>query len=186
MSKAKGRAPKLAPAPTLPPRDESIPDVRADDEVAIKPWCFLPDGVRMTPIMLHKIGWPNRFRVLDIKDHNGIRSLVLDPCCQWMEDHENGTFRCEMHPAAYFTKIETPAEQTASPEQPEDGNRVPHQDDRYTSLDLPWGEVVRVEYLEDERVPVIKVRFGRGRPPFSVSGEIARFLKERAVELGFL
>lgn len=186
MSKAKARSPKLAPAPAPPPRDESIPDVRADDEVAIKPWCFLPDGVRMTPIMLHKIGWPNRFRVLDVKDHNGIRSLVLDPCCKWMEDHENGNFRCEMHPAAYFSKIDAPTEQTSPQEQADDSNRVPNQEDRYTSFDVPWGEVIRVEYLEDDRVPALTVRFGKGRRPFSVSGEIARILKERAVELGFL
>jgi len=185
MSKAKTKAPKLAPASPPLPRDITIPDVEPDDEVAIKPWCFEPDGARMTPIVLYKDGWPNRFRVLDVQDYKGQRCLKLDPCCNWMEDHQNGNFRCEWHPAMCFSKIE-PVEPKAEVAESEEEARVPKPEDRYTSVDTPWGEVLKVEFLDDDKVPVIKLRFANGRRPFSVSGEVARFMKERATELGFL
>lgn len=188
MSKAKARAQKLVPAsPPRAPRDESIPEVEAEDEVQIKPWCFEPDGVRMTPIELYKVGWPNRFRVLDVQEHKGERFLVLDPCCNWMEDHANGNSRCNAHPARYFSKIEAP-ETAVEPakEVAEEENRVPHPEDRYTSVDTPWWNVLKVEYLEDEKTPVIKLRFASGRRPFTASGEVARIMRDLAVEHGFL
>lgn len=160
-------------------RDESLPDVSPGDFVAFKDWA--PSVVRMTPITLYKVGWPNKFRVVDAIKIHGVPALLLDPCCEWMENHDNHVPLCCGHPAKYFTKLEEePAEGAAA--EAEGGSREPRPGDRYMSLDIPWGKVVSVEYLDDEKKPVVNIRFGGGLRPLTLSGALARIVRDMAKE----
>jgi hypothetical protein len=62
----------------------------------------------MTPVSLLKVGWPNKFLVLEIyeDEKRGGKLVRLDPCCGWMQDLiKEGDHACEAHPAKYFTPL---------------------------------------------------------------------------------
>jgi len=158
--------------PEKPARDETPADVVPGEYVSIKDWVF-EDGWKMTAIDLVKIGWPNKFKVCDVSEEKGKPFLSLDPCCDWMVKPGTDEIRCRRHPASMFFKLAGM-------------DRTPAAEDRYASFDIPWGNVLGVEFLDDEKMPVINLRLAGGRKPFSLSGPLARDLRDRAKEFGLL
>jgi hypothetical protein len=159
--------------PTRKPKDETPADVVPGEFVGVKDWVVRGNEVRMTPLTLLKIGWPNKFQVLETYEKNGKPALRLDPCCGWMKKPGTEVNACEGHPAGLFVKNA-------------DAERIKSKDDRYSSLEVPWGEVLSLEYLEDEKMPAIVLRLAGGKRPFAVSGPIARDLHQRAKEFGLI
>lgn len=155
--------------------DQTPADVVAGEFVGIKEWVIQGNEVRMTPITLCKIGWPNKFQVLETYEKDGKPALRLDPCCGWMLNPKSKTLEnaCEGHPSGLFVKVA-------------DAERTKSKDDRYSSLDVPWGEVLSLEYLEDDKMPALVLRLAGGKRPFAVSGPIARDLHQRAKEFGLI
>lgn len=122
----------------------------------------------MTPRLLHHIGHPNEFVVLDAFDTGDDGPcLSLWPCCYRFADRKTGKRRCQGHPAVYFEKVRA--------------LRTPKKGDKSSSLVLPFlGEILGFEYEEDEQNPKFNANlFGlKG----AASGYFAKVLKGLAEE----
>lgn len=120
----------------------------------------------LTPIKLFKLGWPNKFMIVEVYDDPKRGQLLkLDPCCDWMVDHEKEEPLCRAHPAKYFELY------------------PPEQDKKYFGLNLSGQELVSVEYMEKDN-PNLVLKFA-GQRPIAVSGKaakaVAKFIHEKGL-----
>lgn len=164
MGKKTGNIPpEEAPVQGPPPKYEEG-DVVALTQAALR----IGRLELMTPRLLHQIGHPNEFIVIDAFDtgEDGI-CLSLWPCCYRFLDRKTGKKRCQGHPALYFEKI---------------GNlRMPKKGDKSSALVLPFiGEILGFDWQEDEDNPNLNANvFGlKG----AASGYFAKILKKMAEE----
>jgi hypothetical protein len=120
----------------------------------------------MTPRLLHHIGHPNEFIVLDAFEsgEDGL-CLSLWPCCYRFLDRKTGKKRCQGHPAVYFERVGS--------------LRMPQKGDKSSSLILPFlGEVLGFDYQEDESNPALQANIlgMKGQ----ANGHFAKMLKKLA------
>lgn len=156
-------------APVEKPEEE----IRPGDLVQIRAASF--SEAKMTPIDLFNVGWPNMFLVLEAFDHEGKKCLRLDPCCEWMVNRATGAFLCRGHYTKYFEKVH------------EAVIREPKKGDRKTSVQLPFvGDVVSLDYQNEEENPTLLLQVKGLRGPIGLSGEKAREIAEWAKNAGIL
>lgn len=142
------------------------------DVVGVTPKARL--GVNMSPCDLLKIGWPNEFRVVDVFDHEGARHLSIYPCCNWLRSRQNNKPLCTGHLSEYFMKV-TPSMVT-----------LPSKDDRFLTVDTPWGPLISLDYLSDEQNPGLVLHFAGLKKPLALSGVLAKEIGKKAQEMGLL
>ena len=133
----------------------------------------LLDMPKMTPVKLFKLGWPNKFQILDVghDPKTGEQVLKIDPCCDWMEDPDGRKRHlCGAHPARCF--------EVYPEHKPKDGK------DRYFGVNVAGNDLVSVEYLNGGNEESLMVKFV-GQRPFTISGSAARTLARFLQERGF-
>jgi hypothetical protein len=142
----------------------------------------------MTPVNLLKVGWPNKFLVLEIYDNATRGKLVrLDPCCGWMLDPaKEGETACEAHPAKYFSplpgSINDQAEEAGGTAEPEEGAR------RYSGFGRQEGgeDAVGMEYVNAGKDPASFFFRRAGTSPVVLRGAAAERIKEILSKFGVL
>ena len=132
------------------------------------------EPVEMGPLILVEKGWPNKFEVIAVVEHKGETLLALEECCKKRTNPATGAYTCYGHLSSDFKRIDPT-------KHPKDRSRPA---DRHMILSSPWGDVVKVEYFEDES-PAIQMQLGNGKP-VSLSGKAARALKKQLDEWGIL
>lgn len=142
------------------------------DVVGVTPKARLE--VAMSPCDLLRIGWPNEFKVVDIFDHEGELHVSLYPCCNWLRSRANNRVFCTGHKASYFMRV-TPSAVT-----------LPSKDDRFLSVDTPWGPLISLDYQSNEQNPGLILHFAGLRRPIALSGVLAKEIGRKAMEVGIL
>lgn len=149
-------------------KTEEIPHFEKGDVVALTAAVIRRrDYANMTPRLLYEIGHPNEFLVTDAFDTPDDGPCVqLYPCCRRFEDREKGKIRCTGHPAILFQKIKKV--------------RQPKKGDRSSSLHLPFMDqaLAALHFEEDDASPTVRANI-LGKE-VSLSGPLARMVKEFA------
>jgi hypothetical protein len=143
------------------------------DVVGLSPAALRTDRLRkMTPRILHKIGHPNEFIVLDtFENESDGACVVLWPCCFRFVNRKTGRELCQGHSVDYFEKLGS--------------LRTPKKGDKSSSLVLPFlGEVLGFDFQEDEATPKLNANvFGmKGE----ASGTWAKLIKKLAEDANIL
>lgn len=151
------------------PKAQEIPQFQEGDVVSLTAAAIRRSGAsNMTPKLLYEIGHPNEFVVFDVfEDAEYGPCISLLPCCSIFEDRgSNNKKRCGGHPAVHFEK--------------KSQKRMPKKGDKSTSIHLPFMQMALagINWEEDESNPAIKANI-LGKE-ISVTGPIAKMLKQLA------
>lgn len=143
-----------------------------------------------TPGKLRKIGWPNKFLIVEVfEDKEGEKFLRFDPCCGWMEDLKDPKKdACVAHPAKFFTPLSGHiADDIAQETEEAEEAPVGPAGGRYTGLNLGEGEedMVGVEFLNGTKAKKFFLRRA-GKPPIVISGVGAQRMMKFIDGLGIL
>jgi hypothetical protein len=160
------------PTPPEEARADALPGVEPGHFVRLRDRALI-DMPKMTPVKLFKLGWPNKFMVLDVgrDPKTGEQALKLDPCCDWMEDPDGRKKNlCGGHLAHCFEIYPDPKPRGA--------------EDRYFGVNVAGNDLLSVEYVNGGAEESLMVRFA-GQKPFSISGSAARTLARYLQERGF-
>jgi hypothetical protein len=155
-------------------KTDEVPNLEKGDVVALTAAVIRRrDYANMTPRLLYEIGHPNEFLVTDVFEtpDDGL-CVQLFPCCRRFEDRENGKVRCTGHPAILFQKIKK--------------ERQAKKGDRSTAIHIPFLEqaLAALYYDEDEASPTVRASI-LGKE-VSLSGPIAKMVKQFAEENNIL
>lgn len=126
----------------------------------------------MSPRMLHKIGHPNEFIVLDsfVSEEHGL-CITLWPCCYRFIHRDSGKIRCKGHQAALFEK--------------KGAIRQPKKGDKSTSVSIPLlGQILGVTYQDDETNPELNANIFGFKS--GVTGVLAKLVKKYAEDAKIL
>jgi len=150
--------------------------------------------VDMTPVHLLKIGWPNRFLILEVyEDAAQGKLLRLDPCCAWMRDPLDDTKEaCKAHPAKHFESLVGHiADQADAEAEAKEGSGAVDDNGkghRYSGFGRSEGgeDTVGVEFVEDGDKPPSFFFRRAGASPVVLRGEAANKIRTVLGKLGIL
>ena len=144
---------------------------------------------QLSPRRLHKIGWPNRFVVVDVfKDGEEGDCVSILPCCGFL-CKKSGIPYCGGHPQRLFEKLESKKEQVEEPSEEAKGEASSTEgppvqgQNRHASIKVPGlGTVASLEFRDDPKHASLKGEFlGLEH---ELTGSAARIAKTLIQEFG--
>lgn len=142
-----------------------------------------------TPARLLKIGWPNRFLIVEIyEDEEKGKLLRLDPCCGWMRDlRDEEKHACEAHPVKYFDPLPGHIAEEVEAEQEADESMVGPRGGRYVAFGRGASEedLTSLEFVNGGKTKSFFFRHA-GSKPFVIQGKAAHRLATFIDKLGIL